>query len=614
MSIGKIQEKILTQKGCGTVIAIGMAFVMSFFVFGQCARNGSMANTNEANTPGNSNVVTVGDIPITSKQLNDAVTMATRSQPGSSFQSIGSTTSSVLTNLLTSAANQYIAKRDHLPVTDDALMKAAAGMMDQRIEMMKMQLQIRPGAPPKDVDAQFKKRVGMTPAEAKSKALDNVKTALSKPDTRADVISDLIGPLVQDELTKTMKPSDAELRSSYDTYIVKRILISRVPGQDPKVKAQEAQKALQGGMKFEDAMDKFSGEPPRPGQKVHDSTNPIPASMLSMRPSYKSLQGQKAGFVSPIVDDPEGESIYKIISITNDTPKDFDKNKDRYQKQYAQMHVQQKLQDDIKAVLDGKEVTWLNKGDQALYDYNKTNLLPPAERDAALQKVEDEAKAALSDAAAKQPALYAWYLAESALYQEAKDKSKLLQDRLDMLTAVLASTEDYELRVELTDLDIQLKKGPDAVQNLASAMEANTSYDQDGQRKFGDLSAKADSLVKLKLIKPADLKPFQDAQAAWKKSKEDEDKNDAEMKAQQAAAAAKQAQLDKENAEAMKKQKAAAKTTAPPAGNTAAHPPTGAASAPTQASTPPATSTPASKPVTGPQSKSAPKTDSKATP
>jgi hypothetical protein len=563
VSIGKIQEKILTQKGCGTAIAIGMAFIMSFFIFGNCSKYQNLSSQGEGTSTANASVVEIGDVNVTSDQISQEVARESARQPSSSFDSMAQETSTVLSSELNNAAYQYIAKRDHLDLTDSTIIKAADGVIDEEFEMSKMQMQLKPGASQAEIDAAFKKRMNMTQAEAKKKSLDNVKQMLKKPDDRAKLLDSLIAPVVQSALGDSTKPSDQEVRASYDTFSIKRILVTRNSITDPKgvqakAKAEQALKAIQGGMTFEAAMEKYSSEPPQAGKKIGDSVLNLPRSAIGMQPDYKVLLGQKVGFVSPVEESVEGFNIYKITAITNNAPKDFDASRDKYKKQYVQTQVQSKLQDEVKAILASKEVKWDNKGYEALYNYTKTFTMSPAERDATLQKVVTEAKSAMNNPAEKQPALMAWFEAETSIYRAAgPTMAKLAPGRIEVLNAVLESSEDYDLRMELVDLYTQQKKGSDALQNLVAASLANTLYDEQGQKRFGDLAAKADSLVKAKLLTEAQLKPFYDAQNQWRKSKKDDDANTAEMAAQAAKQKVIDAANEKANEEAMKKQKAA---------------------------------------------------------
>jgi hypothetical protein len=302
LSIGTLQEKILSQKGCGTMIAVGMAFIMSFFIFSSCGRGASMQNSDSGQGASDQTLVTIGDSAVKASQFTDAMNRANAQQPAT-FMTSAQSAPGILTSLLTNAADLDLAKKDHVEVTDEALVKAASTVMDQETEMQKMQLQLKPGATQAEIDAAFKKRMGRTPSEIKKLELSNFSKVLAQPDKRALVASALIGPILQDALASQMKPTDAEVRGSYDTYVVKRILISNTPGTDAKAKAAEALKAVQSGMSFEAAMNKYSGEPPQgPGKKVSDSVLNIAKSMIGVRPSYKIFVGQKAGFVSPVMD------------------------------------------------------------------------------------------------------------------------------------------------------------------------------------------------------------------------------------------------------------------------------------------------------------------------
>jgi len=571
VSIGKFQEKFL-GKGCATVIALACSFVFLFFGFSQCNRysgmNG-MAGNGEEQAPV---AVKVGSVGLTTQQIENA-----QSQEASQFGNMSVPLSeqaqlaaAAVYRLVSQAAYTSLAEKDHVPITDDAILSAVQSQIQDAIKQKEMSLMFSGQVKdPKDLDAEFKKETGQTPADALKNGLTSAREALSDKDKRAQLVNDVAQDMVKNYYATKIAPSDQELRSSFDTYVTKRIF---VVGQDAKADAKmgQVQAALKSGMGFEQAMDKFSDDPPiGKGKKISDNTNTVPASIIPTSPEYKELVGQKPGFVGTVQSVTGGKAIYKLVSVKSDLPKDFQTNLAKYKDDYAKKQADENVKKDVDALLAGPDVVWSNAGDKALFDFYMAAFANPVavtDMNATMRKIADEGKDAAksSDPNANEPGAYAWYLAFDRLYtSQGADKTKMLDERIDVLNALLTRSEDLATRLELVDLYIQKKDGSDAITQLIAASHANTDYSGVGTRQFGDLMAKRAALLKSGLVTEPMLKEFDAAQDQWRKDKVNADKEAEETKKQEAIEKAQEAENEKRNAAEVAKQKAEMEKNAP---------------------------------------------------
>ncbi len=571
MSISKFQEKYL-RKGCATVIALAMASVFLGFGFNnQCGRNAGM-NQPQGDQEDRSLVAKVGDIPVTTDAVQKAqATITSQAPAGLAYPMQARSEAEAVYAAASQAAYAYIAQRDHIPITDQALLKGVEAQIQRAIEQEKMQLMFSGKVKdPKDMDAAFKQATGRTADEIVRNSLTQAREDLQDKDKRARLVAEMAPELVRNAFESKFVPSDAELRASYQVYVVKRVLIA-AGTKNPSVDAMvaEVEAALKAGLDFDKAIDKFSSDPPTAsGKKISDNTFNVTASMMQTDPQYKDLQGQRPGFVSPPVAVPNGKAIYKIVSVRTDLPKDFDKNIARYRSDYAKQKVNGEVQKQVNGVLTSSTTSWNNLGDKALFEYTQAfGTTDPATTNTQMRKVADDAKAARvkGDVASLQPATDAWFLAFDTLYNtRGADKSKMQDERIEVLNAVLQHTEDFSLRMELVDLYVAKKDWSNALGNLVAASHANTDYAGLGTQHFGDIMAKRNQIKKLGQLTDAQLKDLDAAQDSWRVDKAGFDKQAEETKREEAKAKAAQAEIDRKNAEELAKQKAEAAKNAPP--------------------------------------------------
>jgi hypothetical protein len=572
VSISKFQEKFL-RKGCGPIIVVAMSAVFLGFGFNnQCNRYAGMnRGAGQGDNEDRFEIVKVGNVPVTSTQVQNVESQLASREGAVSFQTQASGTAQAIYGLVTQAAYADIVDSEHIPVTEDALLNAYKTLLQQEIDQVKLQLMMSGKAKDqKDIDAAFKAQTGKVPDQFLKDELTTAREQYSDKDKRAELVEKVAQELVEQSYEAKIVPSDQALQDSYRSDVVKRIFIASAKSPNVDAKIAEVQAALKGGMSFEQAMDKFSSDPAYGAhKKVSDNTTDVGADMIASDPEYKPLAGQQAGFVSGPVDVPGGKAIFKVVTIQSKLPPDFQKNIATYRTDYAKKTAPKEVQKRVQSILTSSATTWDNLGYKVLYEYMQSlysgSTANPTE---AMRKIADEAKDVLQkgDPAYGEPATYAWYLAFEVVYQGAgADKTKLRDERIAVLNAVLQHTEDYGIRMELVDLYMQAKDPAGALNNLIAAAQNNTDYGGQGTAHFGDIQAKRAAMLKAGLVKDADLKPLDAAQASWRSAKADQDKQDAEMRKQAEAEKQKDIENEKANAAAVAAQKAEQEKNAPPA-------------------------------------------------
>ena len=563
MSISKFQEKFLNEKGCGTIFAILISGVMLTFGMAQCSRMNGGGGDAEGQSPDQVSIATVGNIPVTQSDITSLMEKEQSQQPGmpSNFQMKANMEAGAVDGALRGAANLYLAREAKVPFDDASVIKIFADEMTGQIMQAKMQIAQQKKLKPTDtkgLDDAFKAQYGASSDEMLQKLEADLKGTLADNNKKNRVYEEAAPQLLEAAVETTIKPTDQELRHSMDSYVTKQITIKDGPDADKQILA--AQNALKTGKSFEQVMDQYSSAPAAKGQKKSDATSDIPQNMVSLLPAYKELDGQKPGYVSGILSTYMGKQIIKIIAMKNTAPKDFDKQRAMLAKQYASQNATKKVQDEIKDLLASSATKWQSQGYKALEDFEQAmSNTDNTAKAAALQKVMDEAEAANKSGQVidMEASLAAWYLAEDGIYQTpGANKASMRDGRIDLLTRVLASNEDHQIRMELVSLYEQKKDGPNAVAQLVAAAKNNTSTDPSGQQAFGDIAAAKDRLQKEGLATATDIKAINDAQAGFQKLMKDA----ADMKTQQEEEEKKQkaasAETEKQNEALIKQQEA----------------------------------------------------------
>ena len=567
MSISKFQEKFLA-KGCGTAILIGCAAVfgaLAFSYFGKGSGGGSDANGQPIKIFAN-----VGGIPVPATAIEQALQHIQQQQqqgadPTSTPPSVQvGQYGEALDGILNHAAVLSIAKQAGVSPTDDQIRDAAKADLARRIEMNKLQMemqgQLKPGATDADFDAIMKSQLGKSLSEFEKQQLASLDATLKDPDKRPAAVEQFTEPILISTLAARTVPVDAEVKASYDQDTFKRVLLREKPAPSPTTESRIAQveKDLAGGATFEQVMDRYSDEAPMAKKKPSDNQQVLTPSQIDSDKALGALKGLKVGSVSAPVKTPEGTSIYKLISVKNQAPADFDKNIAKYRQRYQEAKAKSTVDEQSKQILTQK-TEWLSKGYKAAYDVTR----PDVDASKA-QALYEEAKAAIAKTEGYdlRPAQLAEYAAFDLIWSApTADKVKLRPERIQVLNDYLQNMENFSVRMELVGLYQDDKNGPAAAECLAAAARSNNSYDQIGFSHFGDVAARLMQLRSSGAVTAEQAKAIEDVQAQWKKDKAEFDAAQAKQRADDEAARKKAMEEEKKARDDAKKAKASAAPT-----------------------------------------------------
>ncbi|RYG49491.1 hypothetical protein EON79_01135, partial [bacterium] len=432
---------------------------------------------------------------------------------------------------LQQTAMAALAKKAGISITDDQIRQKAKDQFDKAIvqfrAMMESQGKLKPGAPEAELDKQVKAQTGKTLAEIRKANDEQLEKALK--DQRPLVEAAFLKEAYLDQLAKANPATEEELRASFDNYTLKRILLPKAEGT--KAQADKIVAELKGGLKFEDAMNRYSKDLPMPNKKVADNTITVTGQMLSDE-QYKPIKGLKVGEVSPPVDNFEGTVIYKVVAIKAELPKDFEKNKAMLLEQRSRQNADTELVAKTAGIAKGEGVVWKNDVYKALFSLNAPPTEDPKARDANLRAAADAGKAAALKAASGQASgeeiRLAGLLRYAALSQLANsptaDKAAIRKEQIEAINDILKGREDVALRLKLVTLYSE-DKNPLAGTALLEATKFNTDYSDMGQGQYAELARNLAELKKASLIKPEDATLADAELARWRTEKAKFEKN-----------------------------------------------------------------------------------------
>jgi hypothetical protein len=493
---------------------------------------------------------------------------------------------SVLNQYITSLGTIALAKKVGIKFTDaqitQALNKDVESQITAERSSLVSQKKLKADATAADFDAALKKDKLPTVADIRKRFHDEIAKDLKDPKTRPGLEEQVARPLVMEALQASIKPTLDQLKAQYDTYQFKRILFVAHPGSTVDSQIAKAQADIKSGASFEQVIDRYSGEPPIKGKKLSDNTIDTLDTQFDFQPELKPLKSLKPGQVSDVIETPQGKAIYKLIALKNTAPPDLATNTKKYADTYAMQKASTEFQDQLKQFSQSGPIVWKIQGLKALYDWllvRQDFMLSPADQVAKMGSVVDEAKKAMTAAANDtRPAALAWFAAFDTIWNApGADKIKLRGDRIEVLKALTTVQPFFSLRMELVDLLMEAKDGPEAVEALKNAAGSNFNYDIQGQQNFQDVQARMMKLSAAGMLSKAQEDQITKIQQEWVNENAVVAKDKAAMKAEQEKAqketeenAAKQkAEALKQKAEAEKAAKAAG---AAPPGTTPAAP------------------------------------------
>lgn len=540
-------RKFFEKSGCGLIVGFAMAAVFALGIMAQCGRGQNNSGSRTGDNPAQEAIATIGDFVVTPAMVTEIADRQNQQNPDSSPNGQYQKTAQAIFIAVNAGVVNELAKKYGVTLTDDEIIKSEMSDLDQQLEMVKGQLvsqgKIKSSATPAEFDAEVKKVTGKTIAEIKADTRSKLTEDLKDPQKRASILATKLNDPIRVKIASTMNPTDDEIKSQFRNYTIKAINFGSSDG-DPKLKeaADSVLKQLKGGMSFEDAITKYSKTPPQPGKKLADQTQDVPASLVENYRGYQPIAKLKPGEISDVVVQPNMISIYKLIKVTDNVPKDYDKSKEGHKKSYLDSKASQIMAEEAQKIAQSSVVKWNSAGYKALYDYiahmadPNATVETPAEKAARLQALMKTAKdAEQKDPIGARAAALVRYVALDDLWKNATpaQKDALKQERIDTLIDTLQSAESVELRLEVAELLTDMKKGDEAFEQILAASRANGDYTMLGQANYGKIQQHAQKLIAAKLITPEQQKDLETEQARWITDKTEFDKEQAELKKQQ---------------------------------------------------------------------------------
>jgi hypothetical protein len=570
VSISTFQEKIF-KSGCGVAVLVISAAAMAFsMVVGQCGRGGQMEGQNQQGPV----AIQIGEVSVPAMEIEQVAQQMLQMQPdpngGAKREAMA--LAQTLDGKVREVANLAVAKEIGADTSDEAIRALVTKQIDHYISDSKQRYidakKLKPTATEKEFSDLFKKdNSDKTPEEFKKENLDNLNTTLSNEATRQNVLNQLSPQLAMEKLKSSINVSDAELKASYDSHVMKRVMVStrNKSAADAEAQLQKAADELKAGKGFEDVMNRYSNDlPPGAGKKVSDTVVNLSPADFTQTPGLAALKSLKPGEVSGILDVPEGKAIFKLISVKNNAPADFAKNTAKYKEQYIEQQASAEYQKRLDAIVKSDAVKFPLPGFKAIRDYYATAIdfslmNQPGAQEKKFREIADSAKAAMNDKILgdDHAALLAWYSTVDDLYNRAKaDPAKakeLLAERMESLQAVVRESESLQTRLELVDLAIEQKNSDLAVDNLINAARLNNMYDATGDHNFREIQTRLAKMKIAKLITADQVKLVEEEQQRWRTDKLDNEKAEKEFKAEQEAEKKKAALENKDFDEQQKK-------------------------------------------------------------
>lgn len=576
MSIDAVR-KLVEKPACGAVVGgISILLAASFIMSGSCRMAGLGGNGQQnGGQPKAPVVVTVGKFEVTEDDLNrEKESMGMQGAVTPSQEA--SLTAFALRSRLDRGYALELAARKGVAISDEQMLKMLQKQIDDQLMQMKMQAQmagrLKSGSDD-EFDKFLKEQTGKTKAEYRTGLMDEFKTkALADPALKLKAEGDFVVPMLVEQATASIKPTDDDLKAQFLTFNMKKVFVRSLPDEKrAKETIDKAAAELKAGTPFETVMSRYSQDTPDPGKTVAETISKMNGASIQGDEGLKPILKLKAGEVSDVLKTQSGYGIYKVLSIDSTFKQaDFDKQKADLAKTYASQTAQKQVLDEIDKLKKDNAIPikWGSKGYELIYKWNQIpdQKLTQAEQTAKFEEIAKEAATATDTVSPKMLAIARYVAFTSVWNATPTDKrAAMIGERVESLAQVLQYTEGVDLRLEMVDALAEQKKGPEAAAALLEAARVNNDYDQKGQSFFNAINGKLLSLKEKGLLAAADEKSIEDEQTRWKNERAEKDKAEAERK--------KQDELDRKRAEEeRKKAEAEQKKQASPTGTPSANP------------------------------------------
>jgi hypothetical protein len=538
-----------------------LAFTISFVSTGQTCSATNAASPRDSEPA----VVTIGDFKATAFEINKVANM--RAQGAQSFgpAQVADAFASATQGVVDSTYRLAFAADKGIKLDDGAVEESIPSIWAQQVQTFKEILtregKLKPTSTQAEFEAAFKaydmqqqKPPGRTLEEQRLIHTEQFKQQFSDTSVRELMRSEVADHELKIKYAMQYGLSDTQVQNAFGSYKVLQLNVVQKAGvNDPKSVADKALADIKGGMKFEDAITKYSNEVPvQAGKKPTDPVD-IQSFQLQYLATYRPLLSMNAGDVSNVVEmGPGMYTIFKVLKFTPNVPPDFANQKDQARKMMVSTATDSAIRTDLEAFKKAKPAVWKSPAFKAMYDYTLAQAEMSDKRTAALKKIQAESKQAVeSDKDNGNVAALAYFAVTKSLYEtgSAAEKKALVADRIDSTEKVLSTTESPDDRLILVDLYLDAGRTDEAVGQLELAARANTGTNADAVENYEKILARYDKLSAQNKVPENQKKNIEQATSEWRSQIVQEQ----QLKAQ---AIKEQEKLERENAAAMAKQKA----------------------------------------------------------
>jgi hypothetical protein len=523
VSIEKLRKQI-EKYGVPVFFLMLLAFAVSFVSQGgNCARIPQRGGVAVTGNP----VATIDDYSATDSEIKAGVD--DRSAQSTSAPSPLSTASdyvSVTANVMDHLFKLALASEKGVKMDDNAVQDAIPSLWQQQIETFKSILtsegKLKPTSTEKEFEDAFQKETqysqGMTIDQAKQYFTDEFNRAFSMPSRRELIRSEIAWTQLMQKYRAAVNLTDDQVKNSFNDYSVQQIVFVGKTGAEGQQLAEKAEADIKGGMKFEDAIKKYSTDKPAVGKNLTDP-QPIQSSYLQYFPNDRPLLDLKTGEVSSPIDDGTNTKIYKVIKITPDPTNSYATKKADVRKQMLDSSAQDAMQKDLTALEKSDKLVWKSDAFKAIYDFTKVNQSSPGQMKEDTKKVEDEARAAIkSDSGHSDVATYALLIANTSIWNSATpaEQKSLTADRIATFEQVLQTMQDGQMEVDLSDLYLRAGRMDDAIKMLKQASTNVQGTTREALSVYESILSRVDKLQAQGKLKDADAKAIRDSLATWR--------------------------------------------------------------------------------------------------
>lgn len=536
----------MEKSGCATVVSvvIGLVFVLGI-IFTGGGRGGNVADPLSSTV----NVAaTLDGQPI----MASAIEEMAQSQVQNYAQQMPSLPPFFEASAYGNAVDQQVngvallilAERKNVKLDDESIIARVTPQLEQMSGSIRENLvatgKLKADASEADFAAAVKSTYGKTLEELKQAQLDDVKSRLASPDSAQSLRMALANEAVLEALTAAGPVNDETLERSFNSFNCKRVYLTadKHKGENLQELAEKIKKEIDGGLKFEQAMEKYSDEPAAEGKTKAENTFIVTGNTLMLDPDYDPVGKLKPGEIAIV---PMGPtiSIFKLVGITPETPGDLKDKKEEYRKMLAQQLAVRVMQQELKDIRTKGKLEWKSKGYQVMFDWYTGQTDPvigsdPVKRKQHIEEIEQRAASVINTGdMGEKAAVLARYMAFNTLWGEASPEGQkaMRSKRIEVLQQVADISGGVPLFLELLDLHVEEGNGPGAVAALTSAIDGiQADFSPTAQSQFSEIQAKLLVLEQKKLIDAEGLKAAREGLNRWRTDKIEADRAAAEAK------------------------------------------------------------------------------------